>query len=110
MLLDRGIAADHATLFRWGAGLCCQAGTTDTASSAALHWILASGRDLGTAGEFQSLIQHAGGSFMSLHPTPIGETPTETARIAGAAFPKGTLVTRLRDGFSATADRSHSNP
>jgi transposase len=36
---------------------------------------------------------------MSLHPTPMGEIPTETARVAGAAFPKGTLVTRLRDEF-----------
>ena len=31
---------------------------------------------------------------------PIGEIPVETARIARAAFPKGTLVTRLRDAFS----------
>ncbi|HSH82096.1 MAG TPA: IS1182 family transposase [Herpetosiphonaceae bacterium] len=38
---------------------------------------------------------------MSLHPAPIGEIPTETARVAHAAFPKGTLVTRLRDEFSA---------
>src|ERR671916_149403 len=37
---------------------------------------------------------------MSLHPTPIGEIPTETARVAKAAFPKGTLVTRLRDEFA----------
>jgi transposase len=37
---------------------------------------------------------------MSLHPEPIGEIPTETVRIARAAFPKGTLVTRLRDEFS----------
>ena len=37
---------------------------------------------------------------MSLHPEPIGEIPGETARIARAAFPKGTLVTRLRDEFS----------
>src|ERR1700761_3829337 len=37
---------------------------------------------------------------MSLHPMPIGEIPVETARIARAAFPKGTLVTRLRDAFS----------
>ena len=36
----------------------------------------------------------------SLHPKPIGEIPTETARVARAAFPKGSLVTRLRDEFS----------
>ncbi len=38
---------------------------------------------------------------MSLHPEPIGEVPAETARVSRAAFPKGTLVTRLRDEFSA---------
>ena len=38
---------------------------------------------------------------MSLHPEPIGEVPAETARVARAAFPKGTAVTRLRDEFSA---------
>jgi len=38
---------------------------------------------------------------MSLHPELIGETPAETARMARAAFPKGTVVTRLRDEFSA---------
>jgi len=38
---------------------------------------------------------------MSLHPGPIGEIPAETARVARAAFPKGTVVTRLRDEFSA---------
>ena len=37
---------------------------------------------------------------MSLHPEPIGEVPAETARVSRAAFPKGTLVTRLRDEFS----------
>src|SRR5512134_601577 len=37
---------------------------------------------------------------MSLHPEPIGEMPTETVRIARSAFPKGTLVTRLREEFS----------
>src|SRR3954447_15283738 len=37
---------------------------------------------------------------MSLHPEPIGAIPAETARVARAAFPKGTLVTRLRDEFS----------
>ena len=37
---------------------------------------------------------------MSLHPEPIGEIPPETVRVARAAFPKGTVVTRLRDEFS----------
>src|SRR4051794_8792649 len=38
---------------------------------------------------------------MSLRPEPIGEISAETARVARAAFPKGTVVTRLRDEFSA---------
>src|ERR1044071_2302060 len=38
---------------------------------------------------------------MSLRPEPVGEIPAETARVARAAFPKGTVVTRLRDEFSA---------
>src|SRR5919199_5122421 len=37
---------------------------------------------------------------MSLRPAPIGEIPPETVRVARAAFPKGTVVTRLRDEFS----------
>ena len=37
---------------------------------------------------------------MSLHPEPIGEIPVETVRVARAAFPKGNIVTRLRDEFS----------
>ena len=37
---------------------------------------------------------------MSLHPDPIGEIPIETARVARAAFPKGSVVMRLRDEFS----------
>ena len=37
---------------------------------------------------------------MSLRPEPIGEIPAETLRVAGAAFPKGTVITRLRDEFS----------
>src|SRR3712207_532314 len=37
---------------------------------------------------------------MSLRPEPIGEIPPETVRVARAAFPKGTVVTRLRDEFS----------
>jgi transposase len=38
---------------------------------------------------------------MSLRLEPIGDIPAETARVARAAFPKGTVVTRLRDEFSA---------
>src|SRR3954464_5909548 len=38
---------------------------------------------------------------MSLRPEPVGEIPAETARVARAAFPKGTVVTRLRDAFDA---------
>src|ERR671929_1353142 len=37
---------------------------------------------------------------MSMHPMPIGEIPNETVRVARAAFPKGTLATRLRDEFA----------
>jgi transposase len=37
---------------------------------------------------------------MSMHPTPIGEIPNETVRIAKAACPKGTLATRLREEFA----------
>src|SRR4051812_30235738 len=37
---------------------------------------------------------------MCLQPEPNGEIPPETARVARAAFPKGTIVTRLRDEFS----------
>ena len=38
---------------------------------------------------------------MSLHPEPIGAIPAETVRVAQAAFPKGTVIMRLRDAFSA---------
>ena len=37
---------------------------------------------------------------MSLRPEPIAEIPAETARVARAAFPRGTVVTQLRDEFS----------
>lgn len=37
---------------------------------------------------------------MSLHSKPIGDIPVETVRVARAAFPKGTAVTRLRDEFN----------
>ncbi len=36
---------------------------------------------------------------MSLHPSPASSIPEETARIAHAAFPKGTPVMRMRDLF-----------
>jgi transposase len=36
---------------------------------------------------------------MCLHPDPAGEIPPETVRVARAAFPKGTVVMRLRDEF-----------
>ena len=36
---------------------------------------------------------------MSLHPEPIGEIPPDTVRVARSAFPKGSVVIRLRDGF-----------
>src|SRR4028118_745054 len=36
---------------------------------------------------------------MSLRPDPIGEIPAETARVARAAFPKGTFAMRLREEF-----------
>jgi transposase len=34
---------------------------------------------------------------MSLHPSPIGAVPEETARVARAAFPRGSAWLRLRD-------------
>jgi transposase len=37
---------------------------------------------------------------MSLYPEPAGEIPAETARVARAAFPGGTVITRLRDEFA----------
>jgi len=37
---------------------------------------------------------------MSLHPEPIGAVPAGTVRVARAAFPKGTMATRLRDELS----------
>ena len=41
---------------------------------------------------------------MSLRLEQISEIPGETARVARAASPKGTIVTRLRDEFSALYD------
>jgi len=34
---------------------------------------------------------------MSLRPDPVGPVPEETARVARAAFPRGTMWMRLRD-------------
>ena len=34
---------------------------------------------------------------MSLNPEPIRPVPEQTARVARAAFPKGTIYTRMRD-------------
>ena len=44
---------------------------------------------------------------MSLHPEPIGEIPAETARVACAAFPGGTVTTRLRDEFATLYEDAH---
>lgn len=41
---------------------------------------------------------------MSLRPTPIAAVPEETARIARAAFPKGTLAMRLHDELGTVFD------
>src|SRR5512144_2775704 len=41
---------------------------------------------------------------MSLRPTPITAVPEETARIARAAFPKGTLAMRLHDELGTVFD------
>lgn len=41
---------------------------------------------------------------MSLLPQPLGEIPELTARIARAAFPKGSVVMRLRDEFGRLYD------
>lgn len=37
---------------------------------------------------------------MSLQPIPIGPVPEETAHVARAAFPKGTLCLRIRDSLN----------
>lgn len=37
---------------------------------------------------------------MSLHPSPIGPIPADTMRVAHAAFPRGTVITQLRDEFA----------
>src|SRR4051795_12693085 len=74
------------------------------AGAGAIHMISPprSGRTRDTVGEFgRPSGPPARGWSMSLHPEPIGEIPAETARVARAAFPNGTVVTRLRDEFSA---------
>lgn len=38
---------------------------------------------------------------MSLKPQPVSDVPTETSRVAHAAFPKGSTVMRLRDEFGS---------
>ena len=41
---------------------------------------------------------------MSLHPQPIGAIPEETARVARAAFPKGSPYLTLRDQLGTLYD------
>ena len=41
---------------------------------------------------------------MSLHPQPIGAIPEETARVARAAFPKGSPYLTLRDHLGTIYD------
>src|SRR5258706_8999618 len=41
---------------------------------------------------------------MSLHPTPLGPIPEETARVARAAFPKGTVYMQMRDVLGTIYD------
>ena len=41
---------------------------------------------------------------MCLHPDPIVAIPAETARVARTAFPKSSVVMRLRDEFNALYD------
>ncbi len=53
-----------------------------------------------TVGEFTRHHQKLDTQGMSLKPEPIGKIPTETVRVARAAFPKGTVITRLRDEFN----------
>lgn len=43
------------------------------------------------------LILRLGVGLMSLKPLPFGDVPEATARVARAAFPKGTLCLRIRD-------------
>lgn len=41
---------------------------------------------------------------MSMHPQPIGPVPQDTARVARAAFPKGTTYVQMRDVLGAIYD------
>jgi transposase len=41
---------------------------------------------------------------MSLHPQPLGAIPEETARVARAAFPKGSPYLTLRDHLGTISD------
>ena len=41
---------------------------------------------------------------MSLRPAPVGPVPEETARIARAAFPKGSVYLQLRDVLGVVHD------
>jgi transposase len=41
---------------------------------------------------------------MSMHPQPIGPVPENTARVARAAFTKGTTYVQLRDVLGAIYD------
>jgi transposase len=44
---------------------------------------------------------------MSLRPTELAPIPEETARVARAAFPKGTLFMRMRDELGAIYHDDH---
>jgi transposase len=44
---------------------------------------------------------------MTLHPQAIGSVPEETARVARAAFPKGTLYLQIRDELGTIYEDSH---
>jgi hypothetical protein len=39
---------------------------------------------------------------MSMYPQELGTIPAETARVARAAYPKGTLAMRLRDALGGS--------
>lgn len=100
MLADRGAEVDHVTLYRW-----VQRFAPELEKRLRRHL-----RPCRGAWHVDELLIPSANSrvavlplevTMSLRPEPIGEIPAETARIARAAFPKGTVVTRLRDEFSA---------
>ncbi len=99
MLLDRSVLVDHSTIFRWiqvyAAELEKRIRPYLRLSNGSWRvdetWIL-------SANSGAAVLHY--GAPMSLHLEPIGEIPTDTVRIVRAAFPKGILVTRLRDAFS----------